>query len=155
MYGKMVEILVYFRGFCKTWLAAGLKLNPHDTCVSNRMLNGKQQTIFWHLDNCNLSHMYPNINEKLIEVLKQKYYIIFKYGSGDITVNFREIHKYLGMTIDYTNKGLCKIMVFNYIKEILYTFDYIDPKATGTKSSAAPTKLFVVRYDCTKLNTIK
>ena len=33
------------------------------------------------------------------------------------------------------------------------TFDKIDTKATGTKLSAAPTNLFVVRDDCIKIET--
>ena len=45
--------------------------------------------------------------------------------------------------------------MFDYIQEILETFDKIDPKATGTKSSASPTNLFVVSDECTKPETKK
>ena len=53
---------------------------------------------------------------------------IFEDGTGKMTVNCGKIHKHLGMAIDYTTKGLCKITVFDYTKEILETFDNIDQK---------------------------
>ena len=97
--------------------------------------------------------MDSKFNSKFVEVLKKKYERIFKYGSGNMTVNCGNIPNYLVMTIDYTIKGLYKIMMSNYIKEVLDTFDDIGPKATGTKSSVVPTKLFFVGYYCAKLKT--
>ena len=81
------------------------------------------------------------------------YEIIFKDESRKKTVNRGKIHKYLGMTIYYKNKGLCKIMMFDYTKEILDTFDKIYPKVTVYKLSAAPANLFFVRDGCTQIET--
>ena len=88
--------------------------------------------------------MDPKFNDKFVEVLKQEYKSIFEDGPKKMTVNWGNIYKYLGMAIDYTTKGLCKPTIFYYTKQILETFDKIDPKETGTKSSAAPTNLFFV-----------
>ena len=68
-----------------------------------------------------------------------------------MNVNHSNIHNYLGMTIDYTTKGLYKIIIFDYIKEKLDTFDKIDPKATGNRSIEALTNLFFMRDGLTKL----
>ena len=68
-----------------------------------------------------------------------------------MTVSRGKVHKYLGMTLDYTTKGLCKVKILDYIEELLNTFDKMDPKETGTKTSEAPSNLFVVKEDCTKL----
>ena len=70
-----------------------------------------------------------------------------------MAANRRKIHKYLGMNIYCMTKGLCKITMFDYIKEILETFDEIDPKATGTKSSVAPANLIVMMDDCNNIET--
>ena len=32
------------------------KLNPYDGCVANKVVNGKQVTICFHVDNCKISH---------------------------------------------------------------------------------------------------
>ena len=85
-----------------------------------------------------MSHVYLKVNKKFIEVLKQEYEIILEDRYGKMTLNRRKIHKYLGMNTDYTTKDLFKIKMFDYIEEMLETFDTIDPKETGTKSSAEP-----------------
>ena len=55
------------------------------------------------------------------------------------------------MKLDYTQKCLCYITMFEQIKDIIEIFEYLDPKSKGTKASAAPSNLFIVRYDCNKL----
>ena len=49
IYGKIVESLLYHQKSCKTLSETGFKLNPYNTCVGNRMVNGKQQNIFWQV----------------------------------------------------------------------------------------------------------
>ena len=93
--------------------------------------------------------------KKFIQVLKQEYERIFEDWYIKMDVNRGKIQKYLEMTIDYTTKGLCKTMMFDYIKEILESFDKIYPKATGTNSSADRTNLSVLSNNCTKPETKK
>ena len=45
--------------------------------------------------------------------------------------------------------------MFDYVEEIIKAFEEADPKAKGTKSSAAPESLFKVDEDCEKLNRSK
>ena len=59
------------------------------------MVNKKQQNCFWNVDDCKLIHVDPNVNDKLIEVMKPDYKSILKYGSRKMTVNHGKIHKYL------------------------------------------------------------
>ena len=80
IYGKIVESLLYHQKFCNTLSETGFKLNPYNTCVNNRMVNGKQQSIFCQVGDYKLSHMDPKFNEKFVEVLKQEYVRIFEDG---------------------------------------------------------------------------
>ena len=41
----------------------------YDPCVANKMVNGKQQTICWHVDDCKLSHRDKRVNGRFILVL--------------------------------------------------------------------------------------
>jgi hypothetical protein len=59
----------------------------------------------------------------MIEYLRQEYESIFEDGSGAMTVSRGKIHKYIGMTLDYTVRGHVKITMFNYVDEILTAFD--------------------------------
>ena len=51
------------------------------------------------------------------------------------------------MKLDYTQKGLCYITMFEQIKETIEIFEDLDPKSKGTKASVAPYNLFIVRDD--------
>ncbi len=128
IYGTMVASLLYYRKFKKTVLREGFTINDYDPCVANREIDGTQQTILWHVDDCKVSHVDPEVNTKLIEVLKQEYESIFEDGSGEMTVHRGKVHKYLGMTLDFTNPGQCKVSMFDYIDKILEAFYKACPK---------------------------
>ena len=70
-------------------------------------------------------------------------------------VSRSKIHKYLGMTVDYTVSGIARISMLEYIGELLTVFDKMDPSNCGTKSSTAPENLFRVDEDCEKLSPDK
>ena len=53
----------------------------------NRMVNWKQQTVFWHVDDCKMSHVDTKVNDYLIKILKEEYESIFEDGSGKMTVS--------------------------------------------------------------------
>ena len=53
-----------------------------------------------------------------------------------MSVSQGNIHKYLGMTLDYTFSGISRINMLEYIDKILTAFDKIYPSNSGTKSSA-------------------
>ena len=72
-----------------------------------------------------------------------------------MTVSRGKVHKYLGMTLDYTVSGQVKITMSGYIDEILSAFDKADLKGCGTKSSAASKNLFKINEDCEKLQPKK
>ena len=99
-------------------------------------------------------HNQCNVNTKVIndmvEHLRREYESIFEDGSGAMTVCRGKIHKYLGMTLDFSVKGQVKISMLDYIDEIVKSFEEADPKGKETKSSAAPSDLFTVNRDCKK-----
>jgi hypothetical protein len=72
-----------------------------------------------------------------------------------MTVSRGKVHKYLGVTLDYTVRGQVKITMFDYVNEILAAFDKAEPKSCGTKSSTAPNSLFKVDEDCEKIEQDK
>jgi hypothetical protein len=87
----------------------------------------------------------------MIDWLWQEYESIFEDGSGQMTVSRGRVHKYLGMTVDYTICGRVNILMLDYVDEIINAFDKAEPKEGGTRSSAAPDDLFKVGEDCEKL----
>jgi hypothetical protein len=112
-------------------------------------------TICLDVEDCKLSHCSSRANNKMIDWLWQEYESIFEDGSGQMTVSRGRVHKYLGMTLDYTICGQVNILMFNYISKIINVFDKAESKGGGTKSSAAPDNLFKVEVDCEKLQPEK
>jgi hypothetical protein len=155
LYGTMVASLLYYRKFTKSLMEIGFELNPYDPCVANKMIEGKQMTICFHVDDCKLSHRTPKVMDQMIGWLRQEYESIFEDGSGQMTVSRGKVHKYLGMTLDYTIRGQVKIMMIDYVDEILTAFDKADPEGSGTKTSAASENLFRIDEDCEKLQPNK
>lgn len=143
----MVASLLYYHKFIKSQY----ELNPYDPCVANKIIDGKQMTICFHVDDCKLSHHIKKVRDRTIEWLHQEYESIFEDGSGAMTVSRGKTHKYLGMDLDYTVRGQVTISMFDYVDEILTAFDKAEPKGAGTKSSAMPDNLFTVDEDCEKL----
>jgi hypothetical protein len=68
-----------------------------------------------------------------------------------MTVSRGKIHKYLGMTLDYTVCVQVKITMLDCIDEILTAFDKAETKGGGMRTSAAPHSLFKVDESCVKL----
>ena len=67
IYGTMVASILYYKQFCMTIKHLGFKINPYDPCVTNRTIDNNQKTIFWHVDDCNISHVDLKVNDKLIK----------------------------------------------------------------------------------------
>jgi len=57
LYGMLQVALLYWHLLSKTLMEWGLKLNEYDPCVANKMVNRKQCTIIWHVDDLKISHV--------------------------------------------------------------------------------------------------
>ena len=110
----------------------GFEFNPYDPCVANRHVNGKQQTIRFHVDDLLLSHIDPRVNGDFFDWMQNKYREIKPVKSTR-----RKIHKYLGMTLDLTKKGKVKIRLADYVKRLLKDFPIKFDKSQVSVTPAA------------------
>ena len=78
------------------------------------MINGKQCTIIWHVDDLKISHVDPEVVTAVIEGLKSEF-----GKEAPLTITRGKIHEYLGMTFDYSLRGKVKITMIDYIKKML------------------------------------
>ncbi len=105
LYGTMVASLLYYRKFTKNLMSVGFEINPYDPCVANKIVDGTQMTICFHVDDCKLSHHSSRANNNVIDCLCQEYKSIFEDRLGEITVSRGRVHKCLRMTLGYTVRG--------------------------------------------------
>ncbi len=95
--------------------------------------------------------------------LRANYESIFEDGLGAMKVHRGKIHKYLGMSLDFSVKGQCHVTMHDYLDGILEAFDlamkeygdgYLTVGKRCSKTSAAPHNLFLVNKDCEKVSEV-
>ena len=69
IYGTLIVSLLFYNKFVKTLKRNGFELNPYEPCLANRMVDGKQQTCGFHVDDCFLSGQGA-ANDAFIETLR-------------------------------------------------------------------------------------
>jgi hypothetical protein len=60
LYGLLRSTLLFYRKLVADLESDGFVLNPFDLCVANKVVNRKQMTVCWHVDNLKVSHCDPN-----------------------------------------------------------------------------------------------
>jgi hypothetical protein len=110
---------LYYKKFVKSLMKQGYKINPYNGCVADKLVKGKQLTICFHIDDCKISHKSSGVINDTITWLRVEYESIFENGLGQMKVHKGETHKYLGMSLDFSHKGQCQVIIHDYIDEIL------------------------------------
>ena len=65
-------MLSYFK-LTKALLSYSFALNPYDPCVVNKMVNGEQLTICWHMDDLKSSHINHKVNNEILQWIKDTF----------------------------------------------------------------------------------
>ncbi len=119
----------------------------------------KQITVCFHVDDCKLSHEHPKVIDETVDWLRAEYESIFEDGLGAMKVHRGKVHKYLGMRLDFSHKGKCIVTMHDYLDGILKEFDAAMekhehgflPVTKQRYETPAPDNLFIVNEDCEKL----
>ncbi len=59
LYGLLRSALLFYNKLVADLESNGFVLNPYDSCVANKIVNGKQMTVCWHVDDLKVSHCDP------------------------------------------------------------------------------------------------
>jgi hypothetical protein len=121
LYGMMIASILYYKKFRKDIEEIGFEINPYDICVANRIIDEKQQTVTWHVDDLKSSHMNKKVNDEFHTWCENK------YGSdkvGHLKVMRGDKHDYLAMILDYSEKGALKVDMRYYIDGMIEDFPY-------------------------------
>ena len=84
------------------------------------MLNGKQCTIAWYVDDCKISHVDSKVVSWVIEKIEEKH--------GKMTVTRGKKHTFVGIDFELLEDGNVKIYMKDYIKEIVSSFQETSEK---------------------------
>jgi len=136
LYGCVKSVLLWYELFTKTLIGMGFELNPYDPCVANSVIDGKQCTIVWYVDNNKISHVSPEVVTNIIEAIVVRF--------GKMTVVRGKRHVFLGMNIVYNNNGTATITMKDYLTESI-----ADSGIDASRTAATPVKkdLFTIDED--------
>jgi hypothetical protein len=137
LYGCLRSALLFYEKLVGDLKSQGFELNPYDPCVANKIINGHQFTLAWHVDDIQMSHKHPDEVSKVITWLKSIY-------GDNMHVSRGLVHDYLVMTLDYSTKGEVKVTMVDYLKGVLNDFPEV---IEGSAHTAAAENLFTVRPD--------
>ena len=145
IYGTLKAALLFWKKLSSKLKEWGFEANPYDICTVNKMIDGSQATIVWHVDDLKISHVDPDVVTNIIADLRSEF-----GKTADLTVRRGKIHDYLGMVIDYSIPGKVMFNMFDYLEDIIANLPE-DLKTNRSTTSPAATHLFNVSHDATKL----
>ncbi len=73
LYGMLQSALLFYKKLRKDLEEYDFKVNPYDPCIANKMINGKQFTVAWHVDDLKISHENSKEIDKFIDWACDKY----------------------------------------------------------------------------------
>jgi len=138
LYGLLRSALLFYKKFKSELETYGFEMNPYDPCVFNRTTKrGHQHTVIFHVDDGLSSCKDSYENTKLLKYLNKI------YGDG-ITFTRGHNFDYLGMDMDFSEKGVLGVSMIPYIENILEEFPELIDKISPTP---AADYLFKVREE--------
>jgi hypothetical protein len=144
LYGTLHAALLFWKDLSTYLKGEGFVINPYDWCVANKMIDGKQCTIVWHVNDLKISHVSADAVTGVIKGLQEKY-----GKEAPLTINRGKIHEYLGITLDYSIKGKVRITMYDYIDDVL---EEVPADMKGVAATPAANHLFTVNEKCDKLD---
>jgi hypothetical protein len=145
IYGTLKAALLFWKKLSGKLHEWGFKANPYDSCTVNKIIDGKQATIVWHVDDLKISHASKDVVTGIITKLSKEFGQV-----APLTIRRGKIHDYLGMTIDYSVKGKVSFSMYDYLEDIIATLpDYLKTNRNTTTPAAA--HLFNVNPDAASL----
>ena len=106
--------LVSTMPYVETLMKYGFELNQYDKCVANKVINGKQCTITWYVDDKKISHVDENVVTEMLKILKGHL--------GELTITRGKKYSFLGMTIEYNDNKTVSIDMKEQLQEAINMF---------------------------------
>lgn len=145
LYGTLKAALLFWRRLSGQLIEWGFKPNPYDSCVMNKVINGAQCTILWHVDDLKISHVDREVVTEVIDLLEKEF-----GKEAPLTKTRGNVHEYLGMTIDYGTAGNVKFSMIDSIQNMLET---LPDDMNGESITPASNYLFTVDRLAEKLDS--
>jgi hypothetical protein len=113
LYGSMQAARLFWERLSKQLVEWGFTPNPYDSCMVNKIVDGKQLTVAWHVNDPKISQVATRVVDDLITDLNSEF-----GKETPLSKSWGKIHDYLGMTLDFSDPGQVTVTMIDYIKMI-------------------------------------
>ena len=115
LYGTLRAARLFWQKLSKQLIDVwGFTPNKYDDCVVNKIINGHQMTVAWHVDDLEVSHIDVKEVYKFILQIEEAF-----GAEAPLSVSRGKTHNYLGMSLDFRTKGEVQIDMQHYIDMML------------------------------------
>jgi Reverse transcriptase (RNA-dependent DNA polymerase) len=139
LYGTIRAARLFWEKLSKKLQEWGFKANGYDSCVVNKIVNGKQLTVAWHVDDLKISHVDVAVVDEFLEQLDNEF-----GQEAPMNKSRGKIHDYLGMVLDFSQPGAMKVDMSEYVKMVLHE---LPDEMIGTATTPAASYLFDINGD--------
>jgi hypothetical protein len=151
LYGMIESALLWYTLYTEVLHKEGFEINPYDRCVANKLINGKQCTIGWYVDDNILSHVEKTVVDSVIDKIEG-------YFPGLVVERGKDLN-FLGMEIGFFEKGKLTLGLVPYISGMIEELEealaiYAENLDRDYPHPAAKW-LFTVKPDTEELNEAK
>jgi hypothetical protein len=105
LYSTLRAALLFWKLLPSILILWGFVINPYEWRVANKMIDGKQCTILWHLDDLKISHVDPKVKISIIGLIDTEF-----GKDAPLAIIRGRTYDYPGMTLNYIEKGKVKKM---------------------------------------------
>jgi hypothetical protein len=144
LYGTLRAARLFWEKLTSKLNEWGFTINPYDPCVANKMVNGKQITVVWHVDDLKVSHVSLEVVDNFVEQMETEF-----GADAPINKSRGKVHNYLGMCMDFSTPGRVVITMENYIQMVLHD---VPEDMNGVAATPAGHHLFRVNECPSPLN---
>ena len=143
LYGCVTSALLWYELFTDTLKKMGFELNEYEPCIANKIINGKQCTIVWYVDDVKVSHDDEKVVDEIFDSMNKKF--------GNLKPKKGKKHEYLGMDIVFRDDGTVSIDMSKHVNEVIEVFSKESP-VTSKATTPALRNLFEVNEKSPRLD---
>jgi hypothetical protein len=115
LYGMMKSALLFYRKLVAELCNMGFEINPYDSCVANKTVNGTQMAVRWHVDDLMISYTSQDDSMAFVKKIKDIY-------GENLAEKVGTVHDYLGMTFDNSFVDKVRINMNPYLSKVIKEF---------------------------------
>ena len=113
-YGMIESALLWYNSYVSVLKDIGFKLNPYDRCVANCIIENKQCTISWYVDDNLATHDSQEVLDSIVDKIEQKF--------PGLTITRGNEHTFIGMKLRFNENGTLQINLRDYLEECFDEF---------------------------------